>query len=54
VFSSTTVPYGGGGAPLPASRFAVDYNVMPLMAGVSRRGYKPKKKRAREREAQAA
>ena len=44
---------GGGGYPLPVSRFAVDYNVMPLMAGVSRRGYKPKKKRPREHEAQA-
>jgi hypothetical protein len=45
---------GAGGYQLPASRFAVDYNVVPLMAGVSRRGYKPKKRRQREREAQAA
>jgi hypothetical protein len=50
---------GGAGYRLPASKFAVDYGVVPLMAGVSRRGPKSTRKkdrreRDREREREAA
>jgi hypothetical protein len=43
----------GSGYRLPASRFAVDYGVVPLMAGVSRRGPRPRRKDRRERMAVA-
>ena len=48
------MPAGGGGYRLPASRFAVDYGVVPLMAGVSRRGPKPRKKDRPDRDREAA
>jgi hypothetical protein len=54
VIAGAQILTGVSGYQLPTSRFAVDYNVVPLMAGVSRRGYKPKKKRLPEREAKAA
>jgi hypothetical protein len=45
---------GTGGYRLPASRFDVDYGVVPLMAGVSRRGGKPRRRDRRERVAVVA
>lgn len=36
---------GHEGFPLPASRFAVDYDVVPLMVGASRPGFGPPRRR---------
>ena len=49
VLEGAQVMSGVGGFPLPASSFAVDYDVVPLMAGVSRPGYEPKRTRRRDR-----
>jgi hypothetical protein len=45
------VPGGGHeGFPLPASNFAVDYDVVPLMVGASRGGYGPRRRRRDRRD----
>jgi hypothetical protein len=48
------VTFGSGGFQLPASSFAVDFDVVPLMAGVSRSGFESPTKRRRDRADQAA